>query len=560
MILQITDFHFALTIIVLVSILFVFYIVWRYLSARDSRKSWWRTNVIYHIYPRSFNDTSGDGNGDLRGIIDKLGYFETLGVKVLYLSPIFKSPMADNGYDISDFKDINPMFGNTEDFDDLLYAVHERGLKLLLDFVPNHTSDQHSWFIESRQSKRNAKRNWYIWKDPGKDGGPPNNWVSVFGGSAWTYDPKTKQYYLHQFYKEQPDLNFRNPEVVEAMKEVLRFWLDKGVDGFRVDAVPHLFEDENFLDEPTLPSYDPKNPKYEDLQHDYTYNLDEVHVVIRGWREVCDEYTDSYKLLIGEVMSDADICMKYYGEGKSEFDFPFNFTLLGLEQDFTAEDVHKQVTDYLCQVPRGEWPNWLLGNHDVPRIGSKVGEEFLAALNVLILSLPGTPVMYYGDELGMVDVDIDKARIQDFRDPSRTPMRWTASKNAGFTPGKHPWLPIGQDLDDKNVQLQQYHTTSVFNVCSRMIHLRNTTSAFHGLQFQVVHVDQEVFAYTRFDRRVTYLIILNFGKGLWSGALDNIEGLATVLVDSTTIKEKGTRINVKQMMLHKGQAIVAKMD
>lgn len=241
----------------------VIFTIWKGYKARkeqNERKKWWKENVIYHIYPRSFQDSSGDGNGDLRGIMKRLDYFEYMGIKILYLSPIFKSPMVDNGYDISDFTDIDPLFGDINDFDELLKAMHVRDMKLVLDFVPNHTSDEHPWYLESRASRQSPKRDWYVWNDPSPGGGVPNNWVSVFGGSAWSYDTRTGQYYLHQFCPEQPDLNLRNAEVRQALKEVLMFWLDKGVDGFRVDAVPHLVEDSKFLDEPTKPEYDPLRP------------------------------------------------------------------------------------------------------------------------------------------------------------------------------------------------------------------------------------------------------------------------------------------------------------
>lgn len=546
-------------LVILLCLCVFVYIVVNWLTDFNVNTRWWREGVIYHVYPRSFNDSSGDGNGDIRGIINKLDYFEELGVNVIYLSPIFESPMADNGYDISDFNQINPLFGNMDDFDDLLDAVHEQNIKLVLDFVPNHTSNQHPWFLESSKDKQNPKRDWYVWRDPSADGGPPNNWVSVFGGSAWTFDSKTKQYYLHQFYKEQPDLNFREPAVVEAMKDVLRFWLDKGVDGFRVDAVPHLFEDEMFRDEPTLPNYNPKKPKHKDLTHVYTYDLDEVHPIVQGWRKVCDQYKDSYRLLFGEITSGRTTM--YYGTKKApEFDFPMNFTFIGLDDTCTAADIHKKITEYLNSLPKGAWPNWLLGNHDSTRIASRVGKDFIGACQVLLLSLPGTPIMYYGDEVGMLDAMIDKKSLQDHRDPCRTPLPWNTAKNSGFSPGTKTWLPIDTNFEENNVELNQFDSTSVLTLCQKMLQLRKTARAFKGLGFEVVHVDESVLAYKRFHRWSAYLVVLNFGESSWAGSLDNISGLGRVFLDSTTIKPEGTRVNVKQLLLHKGQALVIKMD
>lgn len=322
----------ALVAAILVNV--VVFSLWKGYKERkkqEERKRWWKEGVIYHIYPRSFQDSTGDGNGDLKGITNRLDYFEYLGIKILYLSPIFKSPMVDNGYDVSDFRDIDLLFGNLSDFDDLLKETHARGMKLILDFVPNHTSDQHSWFLESRSSKLSPKRDWYVWLDPAPGGGPPNNWLSVFGGSAWSYDDKTDQYYLHQFCSEQPDLNLRNSEVQQALKDVLTFWLDRGVDGFRVDAVPHLVEDSKFRDEPFKDGYIPLQPQYHHLDHVYTKNLDATHKIVQEWRAVLDKYKDCYRILIGEIFGDclSDVVKYYGGIFKNEFDFPFNFGLLG---------------------------------------------------------------------------------------------------------------------------------------------------------------------------------------------------------------------------------------
>ena len=448
----------ALVSAVLVNVvIFTVWKVYKERKVREEQKQWWKEGVIYHIYPRSFQDSNGDGNGDLKGITNRLDYFEFLGIKILYLSPIFRSPMVDNGYDVSDFKDIDPLFGNLTDFDELLEEVHSRGMKLMLDFVPNHTSDQHPWFIESRSSKLSAKRDWYVWFDPAPGGGPPNNWVSVFGGSAWTYDVDTDQYYLHQFCPEQPDLNLRNAEVRQALNNVLMFWLDRGVDGFRVDAVPHLVEDSQFLDEPTKAEYDPERPRYDHLEHIYTKNLKANHKIVQEWRAVLDKYRDSYRILIGEIFGDhLQEAINYYGGIiKNEFDFPFNFGLLGLSRSTTAEEVYQVICDYLAALPWGKWPNWVLGNHDVPRIGSKVSLEYSRAYNVLLLTLPGTAVTYYGEEIGMTDVVVPLKSNKDFRDPQRSPMQWSENKNAGFTSAAKAWLPVAKNFKTVNVEVQK---------------------------------------------------------------------------------------------------------
>lgn len=524
----------------------------------EERKKWWKENVIYHIYPRSFQDASGDGNGDLRGITNKLDYFEFLGIKILYLSPIFKSPMVDNGYDVSDFKDIDPLFGNLNDFDELLKETHARGMKLMLDFVPNHTSDQHAWFVESRTSKNSPKRDWYVWLDPAPGGGPPNNWVGVFGGSAWSYDAETGQYYLHQFCPEQPDLNLRNADVRQALNEVLTFWLDRGVDGFRVDAVPHLVEDSKFRDEPTKSEYDPLRPQYDHLDHIYTKNLDDNHKIVQEWRALLDTYEDSYRILIGEIMGDhlSDV-IKYYGGRKNEFDFPFNFGLLGLDESTTAEDVNQVILDYLAALPRGKWPNWLLGNHDVPRIGSKVGHEYSRALNVLLLTLPGTAVTYYGEEIGMTDAKVPSKSSKDLRDPQRSPMQWSGEQNAGFSSGVKTWLPVAENFKTVNVEAQKEDPTSALHLYKELLRLRSTSECFKGVNFKVVYADASILAYTRSEGHSKFVIVINFGQENWTGSLNGINGSGDVKIDSE-MKMKGISVHFDRVTLNKAQALVIK--
>ena len=539
----------------------VIFTIWKGYKARkeqNEQKKWWKENVIYHIYPRSFQDSSGDGNGDLRGIMKRLDYFEYMGIKILYLSPIFKSPMVDNGYDISDFTDIDPLFGDLNDFDELLKAMHVRDMKLVLDFVPNHTSDEHPWYLESRASRQSPKRDWYVWNDPSPGGGVPNNWVSVFGGSAWSYDTRTGQYYLHQFCPEQPDLNLRNAEVRQALKEVLMFWLDKGVDGFRVDAVPHLVEDSKFLDEPTKPEYDPLCPNYDHLEHIYTKNLWDNHKIVQEWRTLLNQYKAPYRILIGEIMADLPDVMKYYGGRYSEFDFPFNFGFLGLSKSTTAQDLYKVISDYLTALPRGKWPNWLLGNHDVSRIGTKVGHEYSRALNVLLLTLPGTAVTYYGEEIGMTDAEVPLKTSKDFRDPQRSPMQWCSKQNAGFTHGMKPWLPVAKNFKIVNVEDQMADPTSVLQLYRELLRIRSSSRCLKELCFKVVHVDSLILAYTRSAKHCKFLIIVNFGQESWTGSLDSISGSGVVEVDSE-MKMRGAKILFDNIKLSKAQALVVKI-
>ncbi|EDO37034.1 predicted protein [Nematostella vectensis] len=529
------------------------------LDAFRSEQRWWKNSVIYHIYPRSFQDSNGDGNGDLSGIRSRLDYLDYLGVKIIYLSPIFKSPMVDNGYDVSDFMDVNPMFGTMEDFESLLQDIHSRGMKLLLDFVPNHTSDQHDWFLESRSNRHNPRREWYIWRDAASDGTPPNNWLSVFGGSAWSLDRKTNQYYLHQFFKEQPDLNFRNPDVVNATKEVLGFWLDKGVDGFRVDAVPHLLEDEEFRDEPVLASYDTSHPQYKDLDHQFTCNLDDVHGIVRGWRQFCSMYRNPYRLLIGEILCGNETAMSYYGHHKPEFNFPLNFSLIGLKKGITALEISEKVVKYLNDVPKGKWPNWLLGNHDCKRVGTRMGQANLPAMTVLYLTLPGTAVMYYGDEIGLMDADISKGEINDSRDPCRGIMQWENAENYGFSQAKKLWLP-GTDNNKTNVEVQKLDETSMLVLTRKILKLRNAEKAFHGLNFRLIHVDSSILAYTRSTWLSKYVVIINFGSRIWSGGLERgLKKKGVVIIDSSTIMAEGTELDMNRISIHPGHALVVKI-
>ncbi len=375
-----------------------------------SRKhEWWQRGVIYQIYPRSFQDSDGDGIGDLGGILSRLEYLQWLGVDAIWLSPIYPSPMADFGYDISNYTDIEPLFGTLGDFDRLVAEAHHRGMKVVLDFVPNHTSSEHAWFRESRSSRTNPKRNWYIWRDPAPGGGPPNNWLSNFGGPAWEFDERTGQYYYHAFLRQQPDLNWRNPEVQEAMLGVLRFWLDRGVDGFRVDVIWHIVKDDQFRNNLPDPDFKPHHAPHRQLLATYNTDRPEVHDIIARMRGVLDEYEE--RMMVGEIYLPLERLVTYYGAQGTGVHLPFNFQLIELA--WHARALADAIDRYEAILPSYGWPNWVLGNHDNSRIASRIGSAQARVAAMLLLTLRGTPTLYYGDEIAMHNVPIPPDRVQD---------------------------------------------------------------------------------------------------------------------------------------------------
>ncbi|WP_029036171.1 alpha-amylase family glycosyl hydrolase [Salinimicrobium xinjiangense] len=507
---------------------------------RDTKFLWWKKEVIYQIYPRSFKDSDGDGIGDLKGIQQKLDYLQDLGVKGIWISPIFPSPMADFGYDVSDYTGIHPMFGNMEDFDELLDSIHQRGMKCILDLVPNHSSDQHPWFLESKESKDNPKRDWYIWKDPDEDGGPPNNWMSVFGGSAWEFDENTGQYYYHAFLKEQPDLNWRNPEVQKAVFDAMRFWLKKGVDGFRVDVMWHMIKDEHFRDNPPNPDYTEEMSTFNKVIPAYSTDQDEVHDMVEKMRNVIDEFDE--RLLIGEIYLPIHKLVKYYGLENNGAHLPFNFQLLELPWD--PEKINAAINEYEGALPEDGWPNWVLGNHDKSRIASRVGKEQARIAAMMLLTLRGTPTVYYGDELGMEDVDIPEDKIQDpqalnepgvgrSRDPERTPMQWDDSENAGFTNGE-PWLPISENYKEQNVKIQWDEEGSMLKLHRKLLQIRAKEPALHVGEYIPVFTDKDLLSYIREYEDQKFLIILNLGASKLNFAPDfDWSGTVKVATDHT---------------------------
>lgn len=480
---------------------------------------WWQKGIIYQVYPASFQDTNADGYGDLPGIADRLDYLQWLGVDAIWLSPIYPSPMVDMGYDISDWRGIHPMFGTMDDFDRLLAACHDRRIRLILDFVPNHTSDRHPWFQESRSSRDNPRRDWYIWKSPAPDGGPPNNWLSTFGEGAWEWDEPTGQYYYHAFFKQQPDLNWRNVEVQEAMLDVMRFWLNKGVDGFRVDVMWHLMKDEFFRDNPPNPDYRPDEMlPAKQLIEVYSADQPEVLDVVTLMRSVIDEYDE--RLLIGEVYLSVDELMEYYGHQQIlGAHLPYNFQLVVLP--WKAMDIYVAINKYEGSLPRFAWPNWVLGNHDKSRIATRVGPEQARVAALLLLTLRGTPTLYYGDEIGMQDVQVPSAKRQDpierlfpnrgfNRDPQRSPMQWSDGVHAGFSPAE-PWLPTADDCGRVNVERQRQDENSMLMFARRLIRLRQSEPALRLGRYRPAGVQGDVFAFFREHGQSRFLVAVNLG-------------------------------------------------
>ena len=400
---------------------------------------WWKRGIVYQVYPRSFLDTNGDGTGDLPGVTRKLDYLQWLGVDAVWLSPFYPSPMADFGYDVANYCDVDPIFGTLDDFDALVQEAHGRGLKVIVDYVPNHTSNQHPWFLESRSSRDNPKRDWYLWADPKPGGEPPTNWGAVFGGSGWEWNEETGQYYYHSFLPEQPDLNWRNLDVRKAMYDVLRFWMDRGVDGFRVDVIWLMSKNEELRDNPLNPDFTEGDREWARQIPVNSHAGGQVHEIVREMRQTVDEYPE--RVLIGEIYAPVEHMVEFYGENLDECHLPFNFHLV--TEPWAARGFAAFINEYERLVPEGGWPNWVLGNHDRPRIASRVSAGQARVAAMLLLTLRGTPTMYYGDEIGMHDVPIPPDRLVDpagkinpsmNRDPERTPMQWDATENAGSRP------------------------------------------------------------------------------------------------------------------------------
>ncbi len=480
---------------------------------------WWKHAVIYQIYPRSFADSTGDGIGDLMGIRSKVPYLaETLGVDAIWLSPFYPSPQADFGYDVSDYCGVNPEYGTLADFDALVAACTEAGLKVIVDLVPNHSSDKHEWFIDSRSSIDSPKRDWYVWRDPAPDGGPPNNWLSVFGGPAWTLDERTGQYYLHSFLEEQPDLDWRNPAVRRAMADVLRFWLDRGVAGFRLDVAHRIGKDPEYRDDPmaegSLDQLGKDMADYGTLDHVNSVGHPDAHGYFKEIRSVLDGYGDTFS--VGEIHEgDWEKWASWHGDG-DELHQVFDFSLL--YAPWTAEGIGDLLDAQEAAVGDRFWPNHLMGNHDEPRLATRRGPAAARAAAVLLLTTRGTPTLYYGDELGMVDADIAADRQLDpwaegagvpGRDGCRTPMQWSADPHGGFSPAtaSSTWLPLADGFEERCVDEQIADHDSMLSLYRDLLTLRRVEPALHGGDYRRREAPDGVLA---FERAGVFLVVVSF--------------------------------------------------
>ena len=484
---------------------------------------WWQHAVFYEVYPRSFADSNNDGVGDLNGITSKLGYLHDLGVDAIWITPCYPSPQVDFGYDVSDYENIDPMYGTLADFDRMAAEGKKQNIRIIMDYVINHTSDKHKWFIASKSSKKSPYRNWYVWRDGKGPNQPPNNWISEFGGSAWKFDPTTGQYYYHYFYAEQPDLNWNNPEVEKAMFDVTRWWYKRGVAGFRLDAVDTLFEDPDLRDNPVLPG---KN-KFGDPNTQETYNkkLPGVHEVLQNLRKVADE---NDAVLIGETWTkNIDELKKYYGEHDNELQLPMDFMFTRIDK-LSPPEFRRQIA---AADTAGGWPTWVISNHDIERSYNRYGDgahndDIAKLMAALYFTLRGTPIMYYGEELGMENNDPKrKEDVQDpkgrtgwpadkGRDGERTPMQWNEAENAGFSTHE-PWLPVPPSYKTHNVAAESKDPNSVLEFYRKVLALRHTNSVLLEGNYSALNEDDpNVLSYLRTYKGKSVLVALNMsGSG-----------------------------------------------
>lgn len=465
--------------------------------------------VVYQIYPRSFKDSSGDGVGDLPGITEKLDYLKHLGVDAVWICPFYPSPMVDFGYDIKDYVNVDPLFGTLDDFERLAREAHTRGIRVFIDLVLNHTSDKHPWFKESQTNRDNPKRNWYVWRDGKPNSTPPNNWLSAFGGSAWEYDPQSGQYYLHSFAKQQPDLNWDNPEVREALKQVIRFWLERGADGFRLDAVDFLAKDKALRDDPTNPAFQPNvDMPYDSLLHVYSKRQYRLFKYLQELADVLLEYPGKGMLLEARPHALADIAwyQQYYEHVDPKVVAPFN--LHYVQRGWNITDFKDSINDYQAMLRPGDTPVYVLGNHDSNRLASRLGQNAVLPAAVLHMTLPGVAVVYYGEEIGMRNTFVDPKNALDImekgmpgagfnRDPARAPMQWTAEAYAGFSSAQ-PWLPVNNDYPQVNVTAQEQNPQSLLAVYRWLINFRHRSAALsHGTYMPLELHHPELFGFIR---------------------------------------------------------------
>ena len=512
--------------------------------------AWWQTGIVYQVYPRSLQDSDGDGTGDLQGITRRLAAIGDLGADAVWLSPIYPSPMTDFGYDVSDYVGIDPLFGTMADFDALLARAHGLGLKLILDFVPNHTSDQHPWFQASRARK--GKEDWYLWRDQ------PNNWMANFGGSGWTWDEVRGQYYYHSFLPTQPDLNWRHPEVRRAMYDALRFWLDKGVDGFRVDVMWLMIKDEQFRDNPPNPDWHAGDRPFNQFLQVYTGDRPEVHDVVAEMRGVLDGYDD--RVLIGEIYLPIPELVTYYGVDGRGAQLPFNFHLLML-REWEAGALAGLINQYDGALPAGAWPNWVLGNHDRSRVATRIGAAQARVAAMLLLTLRGTPTIYMGEELGMVDTAVPPDRIRDpaelrepgqglGRDPERTPYPWDESEQRGFSTGV-PWLPLGDDVPRAQ---QEDDPGSMLSLYRQLIRVRRENTALSRGAQSMAAAEDGVVRFERCDESGRFAVALNLRD-----SPVEIQTTGGVVLADTHSVAGGATIGAGVMALHANQGVLIRI-
>ena len=484
--------------------------------ARPSQP-WWQRAVFYEIYVRSFQDSDGDGLGDLAGIVDRLDYLSWLGIGAIWLTPFYPSPLVDGGYDVADYTDVDPRLGSLDAFDRLLAEAHRRGIRVVIDLVPNHSSDRHPWFVDACRSREAPHRDWYVWRDPGPDGGPPTNWLSIFGGSAWERDPASGQYYLHSFAREQPDLNWRNRELRAAIHDAMRFWLDRGVDGFRIDVLWYLIKDELWRDNPPNPDWIAGVSRPDErLVVTYSADVPGIQEVVAGLRAVIDEFDD--RVLIGELYLPTTRLVEFYGAGGSGgIQLPFNFHLI--TEPWQARRIQLAVDTLEGLLPPGAWPTWVIGNHDKPRVVSRVGERQARVAALLVLMLRGTPTLYAGDELGMPNADLPAELITDpealggglafSRDSVRTPMRWDDSPSGGFTAGR-AWLPVGDAT--ASVAGQARDPGSFLSLHRELIALRAREPALEAGRYVPIQTDGDLIAFRRIEGDEELVVVANLGS------------------------------------------------
>ncbi|XP_011307784.1 maltase 1 [Fopius arisanus] len=559
--------------------LILFLITFNVVASEIKNVGWWKNAVFYQIYPRSFKDDNNDGIGDLKGITSKLQHFRDSGIDAIWLSPIYASPMVDFGYDIADFRKIHPDYGTNEDFDELVVKAHGMGIKVVLDLVPNHTSDDHEWFQQSKAGNENYQ-DYYIWRTSTGENDPPNNWLSRFGSTAWKYESSRSAWYLHQFHVRQPDLNYRNPKVKQEMEDIIKFWLNKGIDGFRVDAVPFLFESEGFEDEPRS-SINATENEWEYLRHDYTQDQSETYDLVKSWRKVLDDFANSSnsdeKVMMTEAYTSWNNTVRYYDNGAH---VPFNFLFITDINRNSKPDAVKTVIDkWMAETTKrkGTVANWVMGNHDNSRTESRYpgrGDQ----MTMLAMILPGVTVTYNGEEIGMVDkTDISFNDTQDpqgcnagpdkyqlvSRDPNRTPMQWNDDINAGFNNGTTPWIPINDNFVDLNLAQQKEASASHYKNYQKLVQLKKTKAPLISGDLQtVVSSDKKTLTIARSTKNETILLIINFSDTESvtvdvASQLKSINAAATVLVTTLeSVTKEGDSVDVSKLQLAPKQSVV----